>query len=187
MKLLVATVVLAVTTAIAAPEPPAQPLSIRVVSEEVRHTSPDGKYAMRITYDRATNEGVLRNEESRPNGGIFSQTIESIDLVSLPDKKVLHQLLEGGMEFHGVTLLWSADSRWCAFYYSYPKVGYTDVYRVSGTKAKLAHKEYELEDLMPIAWLKPGVLDLGNEDRVSTTATFSGKGKVRYRNKRVNR
>jgi hypothetical protein len=184
MKLLLATLALAATTAIATAEPSPQPLSIRVVSEEIRHTSPDGKYALRITYDRATNEGVLRNEESRPNGGIFSQTIDSIDLVSLPDKNVLHQLLEGGMEFHGVTLLWSADSKWCAFYYSYPKVGYTDVYRVTGAKAKLAHAAYELENLKPVSWVKPGVLDLGNVDGVSTTATFNGRGKVKYRDKK---
>jgi hypothetical protein len=184
MKLLFAILALAAAAVTAAPEPSAQPLSIRVVSEEIRHTSPDGKYALRITYDRATNEGVLSKEESRPNGGIFSQTIESIDLVSLPDKNVLRQLLEGGMEFHGVTLLWSPDSKWCAFYYSYPKVGYTDVYRVNGAKAKLAHALYELENLKPMRWVKPGVLDLGNVDGVSTTATFNAKGKVRYRDKK---
>ena len=184
MKLLLATLALAAMAAIASAEPSPAPLSIRVVSEEIRHTSPDGKYALRITYDRATNEGLLRNEESRPNGGIFSQTIHSIDLVSLPDKKALHQLLEGGTEFQGVTLLWSADSRWCAFYYSYPKAGYTDVYRVTGAKAKLAHKVHELENLQPVSWVKPGVLDLGNEEGVNTTATFNGRGKVKYRNKK---
>ena len=184
MKLLLVTLALAASMAIASAEPSPQPLSMRVVSEEIRHTSPDGKYALRITYDRETNEGVLRNEESRPNGGIFSQTIHSIDLVSLPDKKVLHQLLEGGMEFDGVTLLWSTDSKWCAFYYSHPKVGYTDVYRVTGATAKLAHRPHELENLQPVSWVKPGVLDLGNEDGISTTATFNGRGKVKYRNKK---
>src|SRR4029453_16823254 len=33
-----------------------------------------------------------------------------------------------------VTLIWSQDSKWCAFYYAEPRVGYTTVYRENGKK-----------------------------------------------------
>ena len=158
-----------------------------LLSEEIRHTSPDGKHALRITYDRRTNDDMLRANETRPNGGIFSQTIESIAIVSLPAKAVVYEITEaqeGGNQFERLSVMWSSDSNWCAFYFEYPELGYTNVFRRAGKKLRRAHPKHELENLMPMRWVRPGVLDLGNEDGPSITATFDGGGQVKLRDKK---
>lgn len=101
--------------------------------EKIRDTSPDGKFAMRIQCDSEPDD--LEN--------IDSSTITAIDLVSLPDKKVVAGLLptdDVGTTFSEVTLMWSADSKWCAFYYAQPRVGYTGVFRLSGSEFKAVNK-----------------------------------------------
>ena len=65
-----------------------------------------------------------------------------------------------------MTLLWSADSKWCAFYYAQPRVGYTGVFRLSGSEFKAVNRPEELvatnkgdvrnEYIKPTKWLKPG-------------------------------
>jgi len=179
MKLLVLTLALAATSAFAAAE--SEPEATPVLSEKIRDTSPDGKYALRITYDRALNETMLPRN-TPPAGGIFSQTIDSMAIVSLPDKEIAYDLtdaLEGGNEFTGLTFIWSADSKWCAFYFTYPRVGYTNVFHLRGEKFKRAHDRHALENMTPARWVRPGVLELGVEDSPGFTATFDGKGKFK--------
>ena len=159
--------------------------------EKIRDTSPDGKFAMRIQCD---------SEPDDPES-IDSAVITAIDLVSLPDKKVVASLLpkdDVGTTFSEVTLLWSADSKWCAFYYAQPRVGYTGVFRLSGSEFKAVNKPEELvatnkgdvrnEYIKPTKWLKPGQLQLeqysimrggdGESDvKLQLTAGLNPKGK----------
>ena len=159
--------------------------------EKIRDQSPDGKFAMRIQCD---------SEPDDPEN-IDTSVITAIDLVSLPDKKVVASLLAKdnvGSTFSEVTLLWSSDSKWCAFYYAQPRVGYTSVFHVSGKAVKAANKPEELmakvkgdvrnEYIKPIKWLKPGQLqleqysmmrggDAESDSKLQLTAGLNPKGK----------
>jgi hypothetical protein len=170
-------------------------------AEEIRAKSPDGKFALRLGYDRELNEQMLRADNPQPDQGIYSETIASLAIVSLPDKKIVHDLtknvLSGGNNFGGLTLLWSSDSKWCALYFSFPRTGYTSVYHLEGGKFVLAHPPDELnvdtkdhvrnEHISPVRWVKPGVLQLsverilrGDDEGdgiIGFTARFDGKGK----------
>jgi hypothetical protein len=160
--------------------------------EKVRDTSPDGKFAMRIQCD---------SEPGDPEN-IDSAVITAIDLVSLPDKTAVASLLPNddvGTTFSEVALLWSSDSKWCAFYYAQPRVGYTSVFHVSGNAVKAANKPDELmakikgdvrnEYIKPIKWLKPGQLRLeqysimrggdgDNDSKLQLIAGPNAKGKL---------
>lgn len=171
------------------------------IAEILRDTSPDGKFAMRIKYDKDLNDRMLRADNPKPKSNIFSEAITIIELVSLPDKEAAATLFNAakdfGNYFHDITLLWSSDSKWCAFYFSFPRTGHTAVYHLSGEKFKAANKAEELtpptkgsvrnEYISPVRWVKPGVLQLDVErvfrgdyagDGYSAfTVRFDGKGK----------
>ena len=167
------------------------------LAEKIRDVSPDKKFAMRISYDAELNEQVI-NAEKADQGKIFSQTIEAIELVSLPDKSVVanfsaNQQLGGEYDF--ILLVWSPDSKWCAFYATAPRIGYTTVYKQSGNKFDLLNEPRELsvkieghvnhEYIRPVEWTKPGVLILeqsatfsrgsGDERPIRFTARFNEK------------
>ena len=108
---------------------------------------------------------------------IDSAYITAIDLVSLPDKKAVASLLpndDAGTTFGEITLLWSSDSKWCAFYYAQPRIGYTSVFQKIGNAFKLATQPEKLighvkgdvrnEYIKPTKWIKPGVLELEQND-----------------------
>ena len=153
--------------------------------EEIRDVSPDKKFAMRIVCD---------SEPEDPDH-IDSALITGIELIALPSKKVMAQLLPSGdvdSHFEDVTLIWSLDSRWCAFYYSFPRVGYTSVYHLSGRKFVAANKPEELsinaakglkdadvrnEHIRPLRWSKPGVLVL---EQYTTFRSAEGPGDITY-------
>jgi hypothetical protein len=171
-----------------------------VPTEKILETSPDGKFAMRIKYDKTLNDQMLSANNPKPAHDIFSEAISMIELFSLPEKEVVATLFdpekEVGNNFE-ITLLWSSDSKWCAFSWSYPRTGYTTVYHLRGKKFEAANKPEELspptkgsvrnEHILPKRWVKPGTLELsvervfrGNDegDGVSGfTARFDGKGK----------
>jgi hypothetical protein len=136
---------------------------------KLSHHSPDGKFAMCIVHD-AGHE-------------LWSSLfIHRIELLALPEKKVVAQLLpanETGTTFltEGLELIWSEDSKWCAFHFAYPgrggdPSGYTIVFRESGGNFVAANKPNQLrsasrdrdaegrlsEDVMPVRWIKPGTL-----------------------------
>jgi hypothetical protein len=129
--------------------------------EKVRDTSPDKKFGTRIKCE---------SEPEDPEH-IDSVLITAIDLVSLPSKKVVAQLLPSdhvGTNFEDATLTWSADSKWCAFYYNQPRIGYTTVFRRLGDKIVAANKPQKLmihlkgdvrdEYIGPGKWVQPGEL-----------------------------
>lgn len=131
--------------------------------EKIRDISPDGKFAVRISCDSEPEDAQK----------IPSEDIKAIELISLPSKRAVANLLPSnhvGTHFEDITLVWSPDSKWCAFYYSAPRVGYSTVLRQSGAKFKVLNKPAELmarvegevrdEYIRPIKWIKPGVLVL---------------------------
>lgn len=132
-------------------------------SEKILDISPDQKFAMRISYEGEAPEG----DDIQP------ESIKAIELVSLPSRRVVAQLLpkkEIGLHFDDMSLLWSADSKWCAFYHGTQKVAYTAVFKQGEdrfvpmskpdkltvpTKTKEGTKDKLVE---PVRWIEPGVL-----------------------------
>jgi hypothetical protein len=164
--------------------------------EKMRAVSPDKKFAMRVSC----------SDEPADPANINSEMIDAIELVALPSKKVVAQLLPSGdvgTHFEDVTLIWSADSKWCAFYYEQPRTGYTTVFRRVGSKFVAANKPEKLmihlkdiksEYVRPVRWLQPGVLALKQltiffhddaEANYQFTARFDAKtGKFQVTSKR---
>jgi hypothetical protein len=155
-------------------------------AEKIRDVSPDKRFAMRISYDAELNNQVIKAENA-DSAKIFSQTIKGIELVSLPEKSVVANFSrdqELGGEYDYILLVWSPDSKWCAFYAAAPRIGYTTVYRQKGNQFILLNEPQELsveikghvnhEYVRPVEWTKPGVLVL------EQSATFShGSGDER--------
>ena len=164
--------------------------------EKIRDTSPDKKFAMRIKCE---------SEPEDPEH-IDSVLITAIDLVSPSSKKVVAQLLPSddvGTNFEDVTLIWSSDSKWCAFYYNQPRIGYTTVFRRVGDKFVAVNKPQKLmihlkgdvqnEYIRPVKWVQPGELVLKQttifrtdiEANYEFTARFDSKtGKFQVTSKR---
>jgi hypothetical protein len=173
------------------------------LAEKIRDVSPDKKFAMRITYDAELNNQVIKAEHLAPEK-IFSQTIKAIELVSLPNKSVVANFSAAvhlGGEYDYILLVWSPDSKWCAFYATAPRFGYTTVYKQSGDKfvPLTEHDELSIEIeghvlhkyIRPVEWTKPGFLVLeqsvifshgsGDERPIRFTAKFdeeSGKFRI---------
>jgi hypothetical protein len=131
--------------------------------EKIRDTSPDGKFAVRIS---------CSSEPEDPND-IDPNLITAVELVSLPSKKIVMNLPheEGG--FGGV--IWSQDSKWFAFPLSEGhRVTYTHVYHRAGDDFARHETEDEVrvdvkgdvrnEYVTPIRWVKPSVLLLEQFD-----------------------
>ena len=140
--------------------------------EKIRAVSPDKKFAMRIRYEAETNKQLIEGEKAAAEK-IFSETIKAIELVSLPSRQVVANLLPdeelgGGNNYDDITLVWSPDSKWCAFYWNFPRVGYTTVYRQRGDKFVELNKPEDLkvdvkgdvrnEYIRPLRRTKPGLL-----------------------------
>ena len=173
------------------------PAQEAATAEKIRDLSPDKKFAMRISYDAELNNQVIKAEKADPEK-IFSQTIKAIELVSLPDKSVVanfsaDQQLSGEYDF--ILLVWSADSKWCAFYATAPRIGYTTAYLQRGKEFVLLNDPEQLsveikgrpnhEYIRPVDWTKPGVLVLeqsatfaqgsGDETPIRFTVKFDAK------------
>jgi hypothetical protein len=149
------------------------------LAEKVRDVSPDQKFALRISYDPKEDERIAAQNdpgEHRLPDGMFSRAVTEIDLVSLPAKEKVVDLFKPdlGTNFGDITLLWSADSRWFAYYDTQLGVGDTDVYterdgkfvKVNSSSKDLSAKvkgDFRNEWIRPIKWLKPGVLMLEDE------------------------
>jgi hypothetical protein len=127
---------------------------------------------MRITYDAELNNQVVKAENADPNK-IFSQTIKAIELVSLSGKSVVANFLADqrlGGEYDFILLVWSADSKWCAFYAAAPRIGYTTAYHQHGKEFVSLNDPEQLsveiqgrpnhEYVRPVKWTKPGTLVL---------------------------
>jgi len=175
------------------------------VSERIRDVSPNGKCAMRILYDGKVNAKVIAAEHATDPDSIASETIQSIDLVALPSKEIIAELLKPDGHFEDVTLTWSQDSKWCAFYYAEPRVGYTTVYRENGKKFSDLNAPEALsiptkgdpnhQHIKPVRWIEPGTLVLSQElayrisDKITDgscqfTVKFNESGKFRVISKK---
>ena len=126
--------------------------------EKIRDTSPDGKFAVRIS---------CSSEPEDPNN-IDSSLITAVELVSLPSKEVVMKLpqnYDGGAP----NVIWSQDSKWLAFSLSSgPRVTETYVYHRSGDDFVAMGGEEDLaadvkgdvrnQYVSPTRWVKPGAL-----------------------------
>jgi hypothetical protein len=173
------------------------------LAEKIHDSSPDQKFALRISYDQKENERLVAELKYDPGehvlpDGMFSRAVTEIDLVSLPAKEKLVELYkpELGMNFGDITLLWSTDSQWCAFYVTQLGTGDTQVYKQQDGKfAKInsgaddlhvkLKGDFRNEWIRPIKWVKPGLLILedeatGNSGHVKfeLTVTLDAGGKV---------
>ena len=131
--------------------------------EKIRDVSPDGKFGLRIS---------CSSEPEDPDN-IDSTLVTSVDLVSLPSKKVFVSVAEEGTP---PRLIWSPDSKWVAFPFSEGhRITYTHVYHLSGDDfVSMVRENEELlvptkadvrnEYVTPVRWLKPGVLLLEQQD-----------------------
>jgi len=131
--------------------------------EKIRDVSPDGKFGLRI---------ACSSEPENPDN-IDSTLVTSVDLVSLPSKKVFVSVAEEGTP---PDLIWSPDSKWVAFPVSEGhRITYTRVYHLSGDDfVSMVRENEELlvpikadvrnQYVTPIRWLKPDVLLLEQQD-----------------------
>jgi hypothetical protein len=149
------------------------------LAEKIRDISPDQKFALRISYDQKEDGQIaVQNDpgEHRLSDGMFSRAIVEIDLVSLPEKQKVVELFKPdlGTNFGDITLLWSADSLWFAYYNSELRTGDTDVYtlrdgkflKVNNSAKDLRAKikgDFRNEWIRPVKWTNPGVLVLEDE------------------------
>jgi hypothetical protein len=152
------------------------------LAEKIQDISPDKRFAMRISYDAEmyrkmfpmqSAPGTLQRAIEEE---YFSGTIKTIDLISLPKKRVVGELPWDGSAEH-FNLTWSRDSKWCTFYASTARWGLSWVYHLRGDKFVQPGVEVQAdaggswgtpleievegarrEWLKPIRWVKPGVL-----------------------------
>jgi hypothetical protein len=157
-------------------------------AEVLRAHSPDKKFAMRIICD----------PEHADADEIPGTAIHSAAIVTLPGKQEAAPLLsaEGLEPLWNPTLVWSADSQWCAFYSCTNRVGYTTAFRRDGERfvrlpgsddlSVPAGDDTRNEHISPVRWLKPGVLLLEQhtiprreekETHVRFTAAYDAKAK----------
>ena len=151
--------------------------------EKITAFSPDKKFAMRIVCDSKPDDPEK----------IDAGSVKAVQIVSLPGKEVVSSLSAG--EYDGFRLIWSSDSKWCAFYsMSGPRVGDTSVYRLQGDKFVMLEAEQMSVEVKgdarnqyiePVRWLKPGTLVLkqftifrgGGDSTVQFTVRFDDSGK----------
>jgi hypothetical protein len=136
---------------------------------------------------------VCESEPVDPEN-IEASSVKTIELVRLPGKEVVGSLSAG--EYDGFRLIWSSDSKWCAFYsMSGPRVGDTSVYRWQGDKfVQLETDEMSVpvkgdarnQYIEPVRWSQPGMLVLkqytifrggAGDSTIQFTARFDDKGK----------
>jgi hypothetical protein len=162
-----------------------------VMAEKIRDISPGQKFALRISYDQNENERLAALAKNDPGehalaDGMFSRSVMELDLVSLPGKEKVVELYNPGlgMNFGDITLLWSADSRWFAFYVTQLGTGDTEVYtehdgkfvKVNSSANDLRAKikgNFRNEWIRPIKWTQPGTLMMEDE-------AIGNSGHVKY-------
>jgi len=155
---------------------PATPSRADDFAQRIRHISPDGQFAMLVSYDEELNKEFVGSEMDTPDK-IAPEAMKQVDLVALPSKKIVTNLrdveaLDGNTN---IALIWSPDSKWFAFYSGHTRTGDTEVYRRSGSEFVLALQtdDAQLKSekglkgavvkndyVRPIRWTKPGILIL---------------------------
>lgn len=152
------------------------------LKEKISEFSPNKKFAVRTSYDPAIDDGS--GEE------ISKEAIKSIDVVAMPEKKVVANLVEdlkgediGAMQGK---VVWSPDSKWFAYGVSGGhRVTTTSVFQWKGDKFEpLDSDEITVpaggdprnQYVTPVRWLKPGTLLLEQ-----FTIFMYGKGESTFR------
>jgi hypothetical protein len=106
-----------------------EPISAQnpALAEKIRDVSPDKKFAMQISYDAAMYQQIFPDAgktsftlQRNIQEEYFSDTIKAVELVSLPKKVVVADLPWDGSP-NQTRLIWSRDSKWCAFYAETPR------------------------------------------------------------------
>ena len=174
------------------------------LQEKISDHSPDKKFALRTKYDSTIDDGS-RDEISK-------EAIKSIDVVAMPEKKVVANLVQdfdgGDIGSISTKIIWSPDSKWFAYGESGGhRVTNTDVFHWKGDKFEALDTEHlsvpaggdpRNQYITPIKWLKPGTLLLEQftiffynkgDSTYQFTARFdaSGKFQVLSRKKVKNR
>jgi len=146
-------------------------------AQKIRDISPDGQFAMLVSYDEELNQEFMGSDDKGDPDKIAPEAMKQVDIVALPSKKIVMNLLsvEALDGNTNIALIWSPDSKWFALYFGHTRTGDTEVYRRSGDEFILAlqtddaqiHSEKGLKDAVvkneyvrPIRWTKPGVLVL---------------------------
>jgi hypothetical protein len=161
-------------------------------SEKIRDTSPDKKFAVRVVCD---------SEPEDPEN-IDPGSVRAVDIVSLPVKEVVGSLATE-LIYDGFQVVWSKDSKWCAFYsMSGTRVGDTNVYHLQDNKFAMLNTEGMSVDvkgdarnqyIRPTRWVRPGTLLLeqqtifrgdAGESMIQFTVRFNESGKFRIISKK---
>jgi hypothetical protein len=159
--------------------------------EKITAVSPDKKFAMRVVCD------------SKPEDpeNIDAASVKVLEIVSMPGKEVVGSLMGGG--YGSFRLLWSSDSKWCAFYsMSGPRVGDTTVYHLQAGKfvslktddmSVPAKGDARNQYIEPVRWSKPGTLVLKQytifrggtgDSTIQFTVRFDDSGKFQVISKK---
>jgi hypothetical protein len=164
------------------------------LEEKIRDVSPDKKFAIRIKFDPAVNDG---SEDS-----ISSDAIRSIDVIALPGKTVVANLATGEGSIEG-KIVWSQDSKWFAYGVGEGhRVTETSAYHWKGDKFELLTTDEMSVDpggdarnqyITPIRWTKPGILVLNQftifskgvgDSTIEFTVRFDENGKFHVLSKK---
>lgn len=147
----------------------------RILKEQIRDLAPNKKFALLIKYGPAMDDGSGED--------ISRDAIRSIDLVALPAKTVLANLVESSSDAPSIEgkIVWSADSNWLAFATSEGhRVTETSVYRWKADKFEPCETDQMSVEpggdarnqyVTPLRWVKPGTLLLNQ-----FTIFYNGKG-----------
>ena len=160
--------------------------------------SPNKKFAVRTNYDPTVDDGS--GEE------ISKDAIKSVDLIAMPDKKVVANLVKDvDGDIGGITgkIIWSPDSKWLAY-------GVSGGHRVTETSVEhWTGDHFESVDtdklrvdpggdarnqyITPLRWTAPGTLLLEEftiffydkgDSTYQFTAHFDGSGKFKVTNRK---
>ena len=146
-------------------------------AEKIRDTSPNGKFAVCISYDSEANQKLVESNKAAP-GTVFGDAVQTIDLIALPGKEPVEHLVgerANGFSLDDIAVVWSPDSRAFALYQAENRVSYLTIEELSNGKFVVVSepdtlsvdvKEAFTQKVRPVRWLKPGVLLL------EETATF---------------
>jgi hypothetical protein len=129
------------------------------LEEKIRDVSPDKKFAIRIKFDPAVDDGS--------GDSISSDAIRSIDVIALPGKTLVTNLATGEGSIEG-KIVWSQDSKWFAYAVGEGhRVTETSAYHWKGDKFEpLTTEEMSVDPggdarnqyITPIRWTKSGTL-----------------------------
>ena len=164
------------------------------LKEKIRDVSPGKKFAIRISFDPALDDG---SGES-----ISSDAIRSIDVVALPGKTVVGNLAAGEGSIEG-KVVWSQDSKWLAYAVGEGhRVTETSAYHWKGDKFEpLTTEEMSVDPggdarnqyIRPLRWAKPGTLVLSQftifykgagDSTIEFTVRFDDNGKFHVINRK---